>query len=118
MVEVGLPICNGLQTVHHGAVVAIGGGGEHDEEENKISPPQCRILVPGDSREASSSELKGIPRPGDTHILPPCRHLEGCCGAVVDKVKCDVKARSGRACTSQWKMLGGVDKQQNGRSRM
>ena len=49
----------GLETVHHGTIVSVGGGRQDSEHEDNVESPHAGFLVPCHSGEALPRELKG-----------------------------------------------------------
>jgi len=47
VVKVARPLGEGLETVHHGTIVSVGGRGDEKEEDAAIKPDQPGVLPPG-----------------------------------------------------------------------
>lgn len=56
--KVVLPRLQCLQSVHHRAIIAIGGRSQDDKHQNDVSPSKSRIFVPCHCWELASSQFK------------------------------------------------------------
>ena len=54
-----LPVLQGLETIHHGAVISIGSGSHDHENESEVSPSQTWVLVPGNCRKVATRKGEG-----------------------------------------------------------
>jgi len=59
MVEVVLPDIQRLKTVDHRTIISVGSGGQDDKHQTDVSPPESRILDPGDLGKFPVSETEG-----------------------------------------------------------
>jgi len=54
-----LPLMKSFETVHHGAIVSIGGRCQDDKQQADIQSSHSLLLMPGNSRELLPRQLEG-----------------------------------------------------------
>jgi len=56
MVEIFLPVGEGLETIHHGSIKTISGVGHDEDDDVHVQSAEIGVLVPLDARECSPCE--------------------------------------------------------------